>query len=71
LVGGLARGVETANESAHAGTDDEIDGDVMLLKIVDDADVCEAECSSTLKDESNAGAVFRACRVFGLEDNGS
>jgi hypothetical protein len=43
----------------------------MLFEIVDDADVCEAECSPTLKDEGNAGAAFRGWRVFRLEDNGS
>ncbi len=58
LVGGAAGGVEAADEAAHAGADDEVDGDVMLLEIVDDADVGEAECSSAFKHEGYAGAVL-------------
>jgi hypothetical protein len=58
LVGRTARGVETADEAAHAGADDEIDGDVMLLEIVDDADVSEAECASAFEYESDARAML-------------
>ena len=50
----LADGVEAADQSAHAGAGDEIDGDVMLFKILDDADVRQAERAAAAEREANA-----------------
>jgi hypothetical protein len=51
LVGGATLGVEAAD----AGADDEVYGDVVLLEIVDDADVGEAEGSASFEHEGDAG----------------
>jgi len=56
LSRGLAGGVEAADKSAHAGAGEVVDGDVVLFKPFEDADVGFAERAAAFERDADFGA---------------
>ncbi len=57
LVGGVAGGVESADDGAHAGAGDDVDGDVMIVKPLQDADLAHGLRAASAEGEADDGAV--------------
>ncbi len=55
----MTRGVETANDAAYAGSGDGIDRNVMLLKILQNSEVGQAEAAAAGECQRHAGAMRR------------
>ena len=55
LSGGVPGGVEGGHHAAHGGPGDDIDGDVVLFKPLQDADLGETDGSSAAEGEADAG----------------
>ena len=60
LFGSLAGGVERADECAHAGAGDHVDGDVVLVEPLEDADLADGKGSTAGEGETNPRAPSRA-----------
>jgi hypothetical protein len=56
LVRGLAGGVHTADEAAHAGAGEVVDGNVVLFKPFEDANVGFAERAAAFEGDADFGA---------------
>ena len=57
LVRGMARGVEAADDGAHAGADDEVDRYLEVLEHLQHADVGRAACAAAGEDQAYDRAV--------------
>ena len=57
LVGGVAGGIECADDGAHAGAGDDVDGDVMIVKPLQDADLAHGLRAASAEGEADDGAV--------------
>lgn len=55
LVGRIAQGVEAADDGAHAGAHDIVDGEADLLDVFQDADVGGAFGAATAEDQAYLG----------------
>jgi hypothetical protein len=56
LIRGFAGGVEAADEAAHAGAGEVVDGDVVFFKPFEDADVGFAERAAAFEGDADFGA---------------
>ncbi len=56
-IDGCADGVECADHASHAGAGDDVDGDVVLLEPLEDADLREGEGTAAAQGEADAGAA--------------
>jgi hypothetical protein len=65
LVDGFAGGVEGADHAAHAGSGDHVDGDVVLLEPLEDADLGHGEGSAAAEGKADARAIGRPWRRDG------
>ena len=59
LPGGLSAGKKRADQGAHAGSGEAVNGDVVLLKPLQDADVGHAEGAAALQSQADDGTVGR------------
>ena len=57
FFGRHAGGVEAADEAAHAGAGDEVDGDAVAFEPFDDADVAESEGPAAFQYQADFRAV--------------
>src|SRR5260221_7122964 len=65
LLGSFPSGVQTANQTAHAGSRDVIDGNVMIFKPLQDTDVGQAKGTTAFEGDADLCAGW-----FGLRDGG-
>jgi len=54
---GVPGGVHAANQRAHAGSGDAVDGDVIIFKPLNHAHVGQAECSAAFKSQADCRPV--------------
>jgi hypothetical protein len=59
LGGRVAGSVQSANETAHAGPRNVVDGDVMILEPLQDADMSQPFCAAALERDSDFGTQNR------------
>ncbi len=59
LLGGVAGGVERGEDGTHGGAGDDVDGDVVLFKPLDGADLGEGDGGASAEGKTDNRAVFR------------
>lgn len=62
FIGRAAGGIEAADQTTHAGSGEVVDGNVMLLKPAQDADMSEAQSAAAFQNEGDAGTTLHLRR---------